>query len=80
MLFILEGRPWESFPPEDAPPAGGLAGGPGTVLGIDKNRGILVQTGDGVLVLERLQYQTRKALDWKAFINGARNFLQSRLV
>ncbi|GHV66809.1 methionyl-tRNA formyltransferase [Spirochaetia bacterium] len=75
MLFILEGRPGDCPPPEGA----SSGSGPGTVLGISKNQGILVQTGDGVLVLERLQYQTRKALDWKAFINGARNFLQARL-
>ncbi|GHU03684.1 methionyl-tRNA formyltransferase [Spirochaetia bacterium] len=75
MLFILQGRPLDCAPPEDVP-----SSGPGTVLGIQANQGILVQTGDGVLVLERLQYQTRKALDWKAFINGARNFLQAQLV
>jgi methionyl-tRNA formyltransferase len=52
---------------------------PGTVLGIDKGRGILVQTGDGILAVERLQYRTKKALDWKDFLNGVRGFTGSRL-
>jgi methionyl-tRNA formyltransferase len=52
---------------------------PGTVLGIDKQRGILVQTGEGVLAVQELQYGAKKALDWKAFLNGARNFIGSRL-
>jgi methionyl-tRNA formyltransferase len=70
-------------------PAAGLSGAaslpdaasaePGTVLGIDKRQGILVQTGDGVLAVTALQYQARKALDWRAFVNGVRNFAGSRL-
>jgi methionyl-tRNA formyltransferase len=47
---------------------------PGTVLGIDKRRGILVQTGDGVLAVTMLQYRTKKALEWRAFLNGVRDF------
>ncbi|MDR1239360.1 MAG: methionyl-tRNA formyltransferase [Treponema sp.] len=53
---------------------------PGRVLGVDKRRGILVQTGDGALIVTRLQYQAKKALDWRAFLNGARNFAGARLV
>jgi methionyl-tRNA formyltransferase len=52
---------------------------PGRVLGVDKGRGILIQTGDGVLLVTRLQYRARKALDWQAFLNGAREFIGSRL-
>jgi methionyl-tRNA formyltransferase len=48
---------------------------PGLVLGVDKRRGILVQTGNGILVLKVLQYQARKVLEWRAFLNGARNFI-----
>jgi len=51
---------------------------PGAVLGTD-SRGILVQTGDGILALTRLQWQTKKALDWKAFCNGERDFVGVRL-
>jgi methionyl-tRNA formyltransferase len=59
---------------------GGKAGGaPGAVLGIDKQAGILVQTGDGVLAVRELQYQAKKALAWRAFLNGARDFASSRL-
>ncbi|MDR2537633.1 MAG: hypothetical protein LBC46_04950 [Treponema sp.] len=49
-------------------------------MGIDKRAGILVQTGDGVLCVTRLQYRTRKALEWRAFLNGARDFLNARFV
>jgi len=52
---------------------------PGTVLGVDKNAGILIQTGCGILVLRRLQWQTKKPLDWQSFVNGSRSFLQARL-
>jgi methionyl-tRNA formyltransferase len=47
---------------------------PGLVLGIDKEGGILVQTGDGILAVTELQYQAKKALFWKDFLNGARDF------
>jgi len=48
---------------------------PGQVLGVDKSAGILIQTGDGILAVTELQYQAKKALFWKDFLNGARNFL-----
>ncbi|MCL2066811.1 MAG: methionyl-tRNA formyltransferase [Treponema sp.] len=51
----------------------------GTVLGADREHGILIQTGDGVIVITELQYQNRKALEWRAFMNGARNFTGTRL-
>jgi methionyl-tRNA formyltransferase len=63
-----------------AEPAGGLGGAlPGTVLGVDRNRGILVQTGDGALAVSALQYQAKKALEWRAFLNGVRDFTGRRL-
>jgi methionyl-tRNA formyltransferase len=65
-LLILEAHPFE-YPSETAPA--------GTVLGKDKQAGILVQTGRGILAITRLQLGTRKPLDWKAFLNGARNFI-----
>jgi methionyl-tRNA formyltransferase len=52
---------------------------PGLVLGIDKQDGILVQTGEGILALRELQYQAKKALFWRDFLNGARDFLGSVL-
>ena len=69
-LIILEAEPLESSSViADVPEAAA----PGTVLGVDKNRGILLQTGDGILAVTRLQWRTKKALDWKAFCNGERN-------
>jgi methionyl-tRNA formyltransferase len=74
-LYILEGRPLEgTIPP--AIPANAL---PGTVLGIDKKQGILIQTGNGIFAAERQQYRTRKALEWRAFLNGAQDFIGSHL-
>ncbi|MDR0584408.1 MAG: methionyl-tRNA formyltransferase [Treponema sp.] len=52
---------------------------PGQVLGIDKQRGILVQAGEGILAVSVLQYQGKKALEWKAFLTGARDFTGSHL-
>ena len=51
----------------------------GTVLGIDRDHGILVQTGDGVYAVSRLQRQAKKAMDWKSFLNGVRDFSGSLL-
>jgi len=51
----------------------------GQVLGIDKQAGILVQTGEGILAVAELQYQGKKALFWQDFLNGARNFSGSQL-
>jgi methionyl-tRNA formyltransferase len=44
---------------------------PGTVIGIDKERGILVQTGNGVLGIQKLKLQSKKEMEWNAFLNGA---------
>jgi methionyl-tRNA formyltransferase len=49
------------------------------VLGTDEEAGILVQTGEGVFAVSRLQYAAKKALPWREFLNGARGFIGSRL-
>jgi methionyl-tRNA formyltransferase len=72
-LCVLQARPYGGT----AFPAPGAA--PGRVLGVDTQWGILVQTGDGILAVERLQYRTKKALGWKDFLNGVRDFAGSRL-
>jgi methionyl-tRNA formyltransferase len=74
-LYILEGRSYEGEG------GAGFAGkaGPGTVLGIDKKHGILIQTGEGVLCVSRLQYRAGKALEWRDFLNGSRGFIGSVL-
>jgi methionyl-tRNA formyltransferase len=70
-LYILEALALED--------AGDSSSPPGTVLGTDKARGILVQTGRGVLAVSRLQLPAKKALDWKSFLNGVRDFGASPL-
>ncbi len=52
---------------------------PGTVLDYNKQRGILIQTGNGVLIVTELQLQAKKAMDYKSFMNGVRNFIGSVL-
>jgi len=53
---------------------------PGMVLGIDKQYGILIRTGSGILAVTKLQYQAKKALNWRDFVNGARDFSSGRPV
>jgi methionyl-tRNA formyltransferase len=72
-LYILEAAPYNGLVG-----AGGAADA-GAVIGSDRDAGIVIQTGDGLLAASRLQYRTRKALDWRAFLNGARNFIGSVL-
>ncbi|MDR1956882.1 MAG: methionyl-tRNA formyltransferase [Treponema sp.] len=72
-LSILEGKP---VPDGQGSHANAT---PGTVLGIDPQEGILIQTGAGILGVTRLQYRSKKALAWRVFLNGARNFIGSSL-
>ena len=51
----------------------------GQVLGIDNQEGFLIQTGEGILAVRELQYQGKKALAWRDFLNGARDFVDSKL-
>ena len=55
------------------------AGKAGQVFGIDNQYGIMIQTADGILTVTELQYQGKKALFWKDFLNGARDFVESIL-
>jgi methionyl-tRNA formyltransferase len=71
-LYILEAAPYQGTFPHD-----GAA--PGTVLGADRDSGILVRTGDGILAVSLLQYAAKKALPWRDFLNGARDFVGYRL-
>ncbi|MDR2193357.1 MAG: methionyl-tRNA formyltransferase [Treponema sp.] len=68
-LFILDAKPVSGESEAVA----------GTVLGANAQHGILIQTGSDLLAVTKLQYQARKVLEWKAFLNGARNFIGSRL-
>lgn len=48
----------------------------GMIIGSDKECGILVQTGDGVLAITVLQKQGKNKLFWKDFLNGNKTFLE----
>lgn len=47
----------------------------GTVLDFSKPIGILIKTGNGILAIRKLQRQGKNAMDYKSFMNGARNFI-----
>lgn len=52
----------------------------GTIIAVDKACGILVKTGNGILVLTNLQWQSKKAMQWKDFLNGTKNFIGQQCV
>ncbi|MDP3179613.1 MAG: methionyl-tRNA formyltransferase [Spirochaetaceae bacterium] len=64
-LGLLESVPYPG--PESEEPR------PGTLLGLDKRRGLMVKTVDGELALRRLQIQNKKALPYRDFANGIRD-------
>lgn len=70
-LALLESQPW--------PGEAGPGASPGTVVALDKARGIMVQTGEGLVALRRLQLQTKKALPWREFANGVRDLAGTTL-
>ena len=52
----------------------------GTVLPYRKSIGIEIACGDGsILIATELQWEKKKAMDYKSFANGARNFIGSIL-
>jgi methionyl-tRNA formyltransferase len=75
-LFILEAHPVSSDGAfkESNPPAT-----PGTVICADKNEGILIQTGNSLLAVTRLQWKAKKALGFRDFLNGAKQFVGTTL-
>ena len=75
-LILLKADVLSENEPVDLPQNKNL---PGMVLGSNKNNGILIQTGDGILAVTELQYQAKKALFWRDFLNGARDFAGSQL-
>ncbi|SIQ78938.1 methionyl-tRNA formyltransferase [Alkalispirochaeta americana] len=52
---------------------------PGTVLGVDNGKGILIQTVDGILAVRRLKLQARKEADYRSFLNGNSSIIGSVL-
>lgn len=47
----------------------------GKVLQFNKQEGIYIKTGSGILVARQLQRQGKKAMNYKDFMNGARDFI-----
>ena len=77
-LNVLEAVPWADR--AGSPPSGTLPSpAAGTILGMDRDRGILVRAGDGVMALKKLQFAGRKALSYKDFANGVRNLAGAAL-
>ena len=68
-LRILEARPVAD---ENFPAAASAACG--QVYEFSKSDGILIKTGEGTLAVKMLQRQGKNAMDYKSFMNGARNF------
>ena len=75
-IFFYEGRVFDKAAPVKDKPPHGI---PGSVLGMERDYGILIQTGDGVYAVSRIQRQAKKAMDWKAFLNGTQDFIGSVL-
>ena len=74
-LRILKARAASKVAAQDPSVVKNTSAVPGTVLEYNKQRGILIQTGSGVLIATELQWQAKKAMDYKSFMNGARNFI-----
>jgi methionyl-tRNA formyltransferase len=51
----------------------------GYVIGWNKESGLLVQTGEGVLGILRLQLQSKNEMDFRAFLNGHRDIINCYL-
>lgn len=51
----------------------------GSVLEFSRQYGILIKTGAGILAVKKLQRQGKNAMDYKSFMNGARNFIGTML-
>lgn len=71
-LQLLEARPLSSSPKRGSAPAG-------TVIGVDNDAGILVQTVNGVLAVNRLKLHARKEMEFRAFLNGNSSIIGSVL-
>ena len=69
-----------SWIPANDERASGYAGEPnGKVLQFVKSEGIYIKTGSGLLCVKELQRQGKKAMGYKDFMNGAKDFIGSVL-
>ena len=81
-LAVLEavaypGRGW--LPPSTLATGATPSAEAGTILGLDKSLGLMVQGIDGLVALRRLQLQQKKVLPWRDFANGLRDLAGVRL-
>lgn len=76
-LWCMEnGSPLKILEAVAAPENPGAAGiSCGQVYEFSKTDGILIKTGEGMLAVKKLQRQGKNAMDYKSFMNGARNFI-----
>lgn len=73
-LRIISARPVHAEADEGVPA--------GTVVGSSKaagSEGIHIRCGSGVLAATELQWEKKKAADWRSFLNGSRGFVGSVL-
>lgn len=71
-LNILEAQPCHEY--GASPEYRALLNAPaGTIIGMDKAKGIIVKTGEGLIALRKLQFAARKVLSYREFANGMRN-------
>ncbi len=68
--FIISGVHSSSFLPFEA-----CTEAPGTVVALDKKKGLKIATGEGYLYVNRVLPPMKKEMDASAFINGARDFI-----
>ena len=72
-LKIMSGFPVSDD--EGAALGGNVDAVPGTVCAFSKAKGILVRCGSGFYAVTKLQRQGKNAMDYKSFMNGAKNFI-----
>jgi methionyl-tRNA formyltransferase len=51
----------------------GRSGVPGEILEADRQRGIVVRTGEGAVSITDLQMENKRRMDFRTFVNGYRN-------
>lgn len=68
--FIITGVNSSSFLPFEP-----CSEAPGTVVALDKKKGLKIATGDGYLYVSRVLPPMKKEMDADAFINGAHDFI-----
>jgi methionyl-tRNA formyltransferase len=57
----------------------GAESAPGSVLGVDKQHGILIHTNNGILCIQELQLEFKRSCPWRDFLNGHKDFIGSIL-